>query len=930
MLHPNHRANLEQWNQKWASQVELLRSLQTPGVAPVRDGFSGALPHEKGQSDPDALTLYLVMNWIEGDPLDTWSSKHPDVGPEDRLKLLLPVAGALDLMHSGHATGNTPVIHGDVKPSNILVRPNGETVLVDFGLVRLLPEGRHSTGVSGTPGYVAPEIESEGAYTAAADRYSLGGVAYFLLTGLEPEAGASVENIREAILIRHPGRPELATHLIEMLDADPTRRPKVLANWCAQLRNSSLDLAYQPERLPPIAIVAPREPDRITILSDATPSKITIVPDALLDVPEKPATKTSAQKFTVLHDTTPAATVVGAGAPPEERKARRWLVPLASAMVLVAAAGGYLASQSGPSATKPQSYSFAPSALNSGLIVSRSWSLSTQPSRLTETLVLTNGLSHNLSTTYDEVIPISVAKTVSQVAFSPPPSRILKTDPVVQYDLRNLAPGSARTFSYSVDLANAPTESLEELSETQLSAQGSFDSKSVAAVLDSISVDPNALGLTTGTTQDLKVSGLMSNGTKASAAILKHIVWSSRNSSIASVAQGVVTALTPGSTAITVQAGPIRDVVSLQVVPSPTSNKGSGSSSGGASGSGGSGSSSGGSNSNGGSGSSSGGSSNNGGSGSSSGGSAGGGAPGSSSGAGASSSPQPAGAVSGLSAWPDGSGQISVSWTCNPSQAQCSNGQTLQSFVVKLSPAPSSLPTSPSPAAGTTTYQETIGGLSNGTDYSVSVAACAAGGCTPTSSVPVASAEPFGPPGAPSVTGSTSGTTLEWSWSPPANSGGRPISDYLVSLDGTLVATSTQTSYQRSFGNSQSHTLSVVAENSGGASGPAGSTELTTVAAQNTPPVYYETAGGVSHTWSDYQDAGGNQGPEIGANQTVTIACKVTGFKVADGNTWWYQIAQSPWSNQYYVSADAFYNNGATSGSLQGTPFVDPNVPNCS
>lgn len=95
------------------------------------------------------------------------------------------------------------------------------------------------------------------------------------------------------------------------------------------------------------------------------------------------------------------------------------------------------------------------------------------------------------------------------------------------------------------------------------------------------------------------------------------------------------------------------------------------------------------------------------------------------------------------------------------------------------------------------------------------------------------------------------------------------------------------------------------------------------------PQTYAETVGGVSHTWTNYTNAGGTEGPSIAAYQTVQIACKVTGFKVSDGNTWWYRIASSPWNNQYYVSADAFYNNGETSGSLSGTPFVDPAVPNC-
>jgi hypothetical protein len=85
----------------------------------------------------------------------------------------------------------------------------------------------------------------------------------------------------------------------------------------------------------------------------------------------------------------------------------------------------------------------------------------------------------------------------------------------------------------------------------------------------------------------------------------------------------------------------------------------------------------------------------------------------------------------------------------------------------------------------------------------------------------------------------------------------------------------------------------------------------------------------VVNTWTDYSDAGGTEGPSIPSNETIQITCKVAGFAVADGNTWWYQIASSPWSNTYYGSADAFYNNGATSGSLVGTPFVDPAVPNC-
>jgi hypothetical protein len=88
------------------------------------------------------------------------------------------------------------------------------------------------------------------------------------------------------------------------------------------------------------------------------------------------------------------------------------------------------------------------------------------------------------------------------------------------------------------------------------------------------------------------------------------------------------------------------------------------------------------------------------------------------------------------------------------------------------------------------------------------------------------------------------------------------------------------------------------------------------------------SAGGAS-TFTNFANAGGTVGPRVAAYQTIQVACKVMGFKVADGNPWWYRVASSPWNGAYYASADSFYNNGETSGSLLGTPWVDPNVPNC-
>jgi hypothetical protein len=93
--------------------------------------------------------------------------------------------------------------------------------------------------------------------------------------------------------------------------------------------------------------------------------------------------------------------------------------------------------------------------------------------------------------------------------------------------------------------------------------------------------------------------------------------------------------------------------------------------------------------------------------------------------------------------------------------------------------------------------------------------------------------------------------------------------------------------------------------------------------------IFAETTGGVTATWTDYRSGGGAAGSSIPKGQAVQIACVVQGLPVANGNIWWYRVASAPWNGEFYASADAFYNNGQTSGVLQGTPYVDASVPAC-
>ena len=251
MLQPRFLSRVDEWHTRWAEQVELLRSLQVPGVVPVRDGFLGPLPHPPGQAG-DEQTLYLVMNWVEGESLDEWIRHRLDRDPIDDLKVLIGVAAALDLMHSGRATGGVPVVHRDIKPANILVTDHG-SVLVDFGLTRGLPDGQRLTGVVGTPGYLAPESLDAGSYSPASDRYAFGAVAYFVLTGSELRPWHQPEAMRDSLVAAPElsDRPEVADQVMAMLATDPEERPPGVANWVGQLRRSSLEAG--PDILSPAA-----------------------------------------------------------------------------------------------------------------------------------------------------------------------------------------------------------------------------------------------------------------------------------------------------------------------------------------------------------------------------------------------------------------------------------------------------------------------------------------------------------------------------------------------------------------------------------------------------------------------------------------------------------------------------------------------------
>lgn len=159
--------------ERLAEERRILAGLQHPNIARLYDGGTTA-----------AGLPYLVMEFVEGEPLDAWCGTHrPDL--RQRLALFVRTCRAVQAAHA-HL-----VVHCDLKPSNILVRGDGEPVLLDFGIARLMDEdGQGAGAMFCTPAYAAPGTVAGRPVGVASDVFSLGVLLVELLADRRIERGA--------------------------------------------------------------------------------------------------------------------------------------------------------------------------------------------------------------------------------------------------------------------------------------------------------------------------------------------------------------------------------------------------------------------------------------------------------------------------------------------------------------------------------------------------------------------------------------------------------------------------------------------------------------------------------------------------------------------------------------------------------------------
>jgi serine/threonine protein kinase/Tol biopolymer transport system component len=164
----------ENYLTQFKKEAVILASLRHPNLPRVSDYFD--LP---GQGQ------YLVMDYIDGEDLRERIERETKLPEKDVIIIGLMMCDALMYLHN-----LTPkVIHRDIKPGNIRITPEGNVILVDFGLVKVFDINQQTaTGARAmTPGYSPPEQYGRGPTDERSDIYSLGATLYAALTGMIPE-----------------------------------------------------------------------------------------------------------------------------------------------------------------------------------------------------------------------------------------------------------------------------------------------------------------------------------------------------------------------------------------------------------------------------------------------------------------------------------------------------------------------------------------------------------------------------------------------------------------------------------------------------------------------------------------------------------------------------------------------------------------------
>ena len=158
--------------QSLLAEVEMLRRLDHPNIVRIVDILE------------NADCIYIVMDYVQGQDLLRIVRANGAIRPETVILWMKQLCDVLWYLHSQ----DPPVIYRDMKPANVMLRPDGDVVVIDFGTARVSRGGNDGDTVwLGTRGYAAPEqFGGRGETDVRTDIYTLGATMYHLLTGRSP------------------------------------------------------------------------------------------------------------------------------------------------------------------------------------------------------------------------------------------------------------------------------------------------------------------------------------------------------------------------------------------------------------------------------------------------------------------------------------------------------------------------------------------------------------------------------------------------------------------------------------------------------------------------------------------------------------------------------------------------------------------------
>jgi serine/threonine-protein kinase len=179
--------------QRFLQEARVVGQLSHPSIITL---------HDMGIDEP-TQTPYLVMEFLEGQPLD----RILDKGSIPFTRACAWAGQMASALGVAHRKG---VIHGDVKPANMLITDDGRVKLMDFGMARLASHDTGATPLLGTPAYWCPEQIVGKPQDARSDLFSLGVVLYEMVTGKRPFDADTLQGICGRVLSSTPLPPSHA------------------------------------------------------------------------------------------------------------------------------------------------------------------------------------------------------------------------------------------------------------------------------------------------------------------------------------------------------------------------------------------------------------------------------------------------------------------------------------------------------------------------------------------------------------------------------------------------------------------------------------------------------------------------------------------------------------------------------------------------